>query len=254
MPVRGICAHRGASASHPENTIPALREAVRLGAHMIEIDLRMTRDGAVVLMHDATVDRTTDGRGRVAEMTLPRIKKLDAGRSKDLQFEGTKVPTLEEALRVLPHNCWINLHLKVGGFVLAQSVTEVLIEQDRLHQAILACGPTAAAAAREITPSVLICNLRRQAEANAYVRDSIDMRAEFIQVWSPTGSPTDWDWAWHAQQRGVRINYCCTDEPRELWRLFRAGVEFVFVDDVERMMGFARRFGIAPLRPAFAIP
>ena len=79
MPTRGICAHRGASDSHPENTIAAFREAIRLGAHMIELDVTLSSDGKLVLMHDHTVDRTTDGNGRVEELTLADLKKLDAG-------------------------------------------------------------------------------------------------------------------------------------------------------------------------------
>src|SRR5512139_3351063 len=65
LPQRGICAHRGGNA-FPENTLPALREAVRLGVQMVEFDLAITRDGVLVLMHDRTVNRTTDGQGRVA--------------------------------------------------------------------------------------------------------------------------------------------------------------------------------------------
>ena len=63
MPERGICAHRGANSTHPENTLPAFEEAIRLGAHMIELDVRQTKDGHLVLMHDATIDETTNGKG-----------------------------------------------------------------------------------------------------------------------------------------------------------------------------------------------
>lgn len=80
MPARGICAHRGASDTHPENTIAAFREAIRLGAQMIEFDVALTKDGKLVLMHDRTIDRTTDGSGRVEEWLLADLKKLDADR------------------------------------------------------------------------------------------------------------------------------------------------------------------------------
>ena len=88
MPERGICAHRGASISHPENTIAAFREAIRLGAHMIELDLALTRDDQIVVLHDSTLDRTTDGSGPVKEWTLADLKKLDAGIFKGQQFKG----------------------------------------------------------------------------------------------------------------------------------------------------------------------
>ena len=74
MPTRGICAHRGASVTHPENTLVALEEAIRLGAHMLEFDVTLTRDEQLVLMHDATVDRTTDGTGPIERLTLEEVK------------------------------------------------------------------------------------------------------------------------------------------------------------------------------------
>jgi glycerophosphoryl diester phosphodiesterase len=67
---RGLCAHRGASETHPEDKLPAFKGAIRLGAHMIEFDVRLTSDGAILLMHDEIVDRTTDGHGAVADQQL----------------------------------------------------------------------------------------------------------------------------------------------------------------------------------------
>ena len=77
LPTRGICAHRGASATHPENTLLALQEAIRLGAQMLEFDVRQTRDGQLVLMHDETVDRTTDGTGQIAQLAYADLRDLD---------------------------------------------------------------------------------------------------------------------------------------------------------------------------------
>ena len=93
-----ISAHRGYSSDFPENTLPALEAALDAGAHVAEIDVRLTRDGKLVLMHDATVDRTTDGSGPLSAMTLEEIKKLDAGRWFERKFAGTRVPTLDEVL------------------------------------------------------------------------------------------------------------------------------------------------------------
>jgi len=79
LPGRGICAHRGAKDTHPENTLAAFREAIRLGAHMIELDASPSKDGELIVMHDLTVDRTTDGSGKISELTLAELKSLDAG-------------------------------------------------------------------------------------------------------------------------------------------------------------------------------
>jgi glycerophosphoryl diester phosphodiesterase len=94
-----VSAHRGSSAVAPENTIAALEAALTAGADVAEVDLRMTRDGHLVLIHDRRVERTTDGQGRVSELSLDEIRRLDAGAWFGPEFAGEAVPTLEDALR-----------------------------------------------------------------------------------------------------------------------------------------------------------
>jgi glycerophosphoryl diester phosphodiesterase len=108
-----VVAHRGASGSAPENTLAAFRRAAQQGAHMIELDVQLSRDGHVVVMHDDTVDRTTDGHGAVGALDLARLKMLDAGSWFGERFAGERVPTLAEALAAtsLP----VNVELKRGG-------------------------------------------------------------------------------------------------------------------------------------------
>src|SRR5215475_6599931 len=93
-----VIAHRGASGTCPENTLAAFRRAQELGAHMIELDVQLTRDGEVVVMHDWTLARTTDGRGRVASRTLAELRQLDAGSWFDPGYAREPVPTLREVL------------------------------------------------------------------------------------------------------------------------------------------------------------
>src|SRR5205814_5101727 len=108
-----VIAHRGASGTHPENTLAAFRRAVELGADMIELDVQLTRDGEVVVFHDATLERTTDGAGAVSDRTLAEIRRLDAGAWFGPAFRGTRVPTLAEVLAAvgLP----VNVELKPVG-------------------------------------------------------------------------------------------------------------------------------------------
>lgn len=97
----GIVAHRGAAAIAPENTLSALRISFQRGIDFVEVDLRLTADGVPVLMHDATLDRTTSGSGKVSDRTLAEIKALDAGSWFDPRFAGERVPTLYEFLDAL---------------------------------------------------------------------------------------------------------------------------------------------------------
>jgi len=248
MPVRGICAHRGASISHPENTIAAFKEAIRLGAHMIELDLALTRDNQIVVLHDSTLDRTTDGSGPVEEWSLADLKKLDAGIFKGQQFKGERIPTFEEALALMPENIWINVHLKGGG-ELAVAATKVIVQQERLHQSFLACGSVAADAAKDMDKRIQICNMEKQANNLTYVNESIEANSAFLQLFG--GNTVDPAHTKLARENGLRINFCCTNDADVLKQLFSNGVEFPLVDDLETMMTVATELGIKPLRPIY---
>jgi glycerophosphoryl diester phosphodiesterase len=93
-----IIAHRGASGHAPENTFSAYRLAIELGSQFIEVDLQESSDGHIVAIHDAVLQRTTNGRGNVAESTLAELRGVDAGRWFDRDFQGQRVPTIEDVL------------------------------------------------------------------------------------------------------------------------------------------------------------
>jgi glycerophosphoryl diester phosphodiesterase len=103
-----IVAHRGMVVGFPENTLAAFRKSIEMGFSAIEIDLRATVDGHIVVMHDDTVDRTTSGRGMVSELTLAEIRSLDAGSHAGPEFAGQKVPTsgLIERMHQLGKPVW----------------------------------------------------------------------------------------------------------------------------------------------------
>src|SRR5512135_1831254 len=107
-----VIAHRGSSASAPENTLAAFQLAVEQEADAIELDVDLTRDGHVVVMHDATIDRTTDGHGRVTELTLAEIRGVDAGAWKAAAFDGERVPLLEEVFEAMGQRVLINVEIK----------------------------------------------------------------------------------------------------------------------------------------------
>ena len=241
---QGLCAHRGANATHPENTLAAFREAIRIGAHMLEFDVRLTRDGELVILHDTSVDRTTNGSGEVSELTLAEIKTLDAGSWKSSEFAGEKIPTLQEVLDIVPKSIWLNIHLK-GGYALGEDVAKVISKQRKTRQAFLACGREAAKGAKAVSSEILICNMERQANSRQYVDETIEMGAEFIQIYKsiPDDLP---ELTQKLKASGVRINYCCTDDPVIMKKLFEDGVEFVLVNDLATMMAATREMGIQP--------
>lgn len=99
-----IIAHRGAALLAPENTLAAIDSGIALGADFIEIDIQRTQDGKLVLMHDKSVDRTTNGKGKVRDMKWEELRKLDAGSYFGGQFSEEKIPSLEEALQKTHHS------------------------------------------------------------------------------------------------------------------------------------------------------
>ena len=107
-----IQAHRGASGYAPENTLPAFKMAVEMGADGIECDIHLTKDGHFVVCHDDTVNRTSNGEGSISQMTLAQIKTLDFGSKFDAKFAGTTAPTLEEMLEVVKPLKVINIEIK----------------------------------------------------------------------------------------------------------------------------------------------
>ncbi len=245
VPERGICAHRGAKDTHPENTLAAFREAIRLGAHMIELDASPSKDGELIVMHDLTVDRTTDGSGRISEHTLAELKSLDAGGWKHPIFKGERVPTLAEALAIMPRNIWINVHLKAGGEI-GRKAAELIVAENRMHQAFLACGISAARAAQDVCDEIQICNMESQGNSLQYINETIAMGASFIQLAGGKVSP---DHVRKLREAGVHVNYFGATSADEVRKLFAAGVEFPLVDNPAEMMKVAEELGIAPLEP-----
>ncbi|RLG46262.1 MAG: glycerophosphodiester phosphodiesterase, partial [Thermoproteota archaeon] len=101
-----VVGHRGASAYEPENTVRSIRRAFEMGADAVEVDARVSKDGHVVIIHDETVDRTTNGTGLVSELSLEEIRALDAGK-------GEKIPTLQEVLEEIRGKGCLFLEIKV---------------------------------------------------------------------------------------------------------------------------------------------
>lgn len=130
-----VVAHRGgAYMGPPENTIAAFEKAIAIGADLIEIDIRETRDGHLVVIHDTTVDRTTNGSGYVSEMTLEEIRALDAGSWAGEEYAGAKVPTLKEALETMKGRIDPDLDFKAGDIdTLIRVVNEVGIASRCTH-------------------------------------------------------------------------------------------------------------------------
>ncbi|WP_339921796.1 glycerophosphodiester phosphodiesterase family protein [uncultured Cyclobacterium sp.] len=245
MPSKGFCAHRGAMTTHPENTLPAFEQSIASGAQMIEFDVLFSKDSALIVMHDGTVDRTTNGSGEVAMMDSKEIRSLDAGSWKDQSFTGTKVPVLREVLEMMPTNIWLNVHLK-GGYELGKKVAAVILEMGKTHQAVMAVQEDAANGARSVSDKILICNMERQSGGLDYVEGTIAMKADFIQLKGPITADFN-NYAKNLHDNGIGINFFGTDDPIMFKELFDLGIDFPLVNDIVTAMEHADEFGIVPV-------
>lgn len=127
--------HRGSSANYPENTLLSFDKAIKEGANAIELDVKKTKDGQFIIMHDDTVDRTTNGTGYVTSLNWDYISTLDAGSWKDSIFTGIRVPTLDQVLtRYKNKLVFLVLHFKLGSTDNIKTLVDKVISQNMINQ------------------------------------------------------------------------------------------------------------------------
>lgn len=133
-----VIAHRGEHLKHPENTLPAFQAAIDAGADYFELDVRTTKDGKFVLMHDSKVDRTTNGTGEVHDLTFDQIRALDAGVKFSPAFAGTKVPTLDEALELAHGKINVYVDTKYAD---PQQLVDTIVSHDMQDHVVVYGNP-----------------------------------------------------------------------------------------------------------------
>ncbi len=226
-------AHRGASAAAPPNTLVAFEKAVELGADGIEFDVHLSADGVPVIIHNFTVDDTTDGNGRVASLTLAQLKQLDAGSHFDPAFAGERIPTLEEVLETAGSQLLLNIELKttsVRDNGLEQAVI-AQVEQHDLGDSVLfsSFNPFSLRRVKMIAPHIpvgllyapgLPLPLRR-----AWLAPMFPHEARH-----PEHTMVDAHYMAWARRRGYRVNTWTVDDPDEMQRLIGLGVDGIITN------------------------
>ncbi len=136
-----VAGHRGIDAFYPENTLLSMQKALDMKVDMIEFDMNLTKDKVVVIMHDRTVDRTTNGSGYIQDMTLKQIKELDAGGKFGKVFEGLKVPTLREFCELVQpyENVLLNAEIKEKTYETVDLAMEIFKEYGLMHRCVFTC-------------------------------------------------------------------------------------------------------------------
>lgn len=210
-----IIAHRGALAYEPENTLRAIKRALDFGADFVEVDVRLSRDGHVVVIHDERVDRTTNGRGYVKDMTLDQLRRLDAG-------FGEKTPTLEEALDTVKERAILIIEIKVPEVV--EKVVRTLEEKGMTGEVIVSSFYQGAVKrVKNLNPKIktgIIYSFRPLKSD----RLATEVGAEVL---FPNYRYVDKTMVKEAHKQGLAIYPWTIDDPDEAKRLLKTGVDGV---------------------------
>lgn len=234
-----VFAHRGARRVAPENTLPAFERALAMGVAGIEFDVHLTTDGRLVVIHDFTVDKTTDGHGAVTAMTAAEVRCLDAGSHFDAAFAGVQVPFLEEVLDLVGDRCRLNIEIKsMDPYANDASAAVAAVIRDRaLYDQVLVSSfnPISLIKLRSLDPKIALGMLYGD-EMPAFLR----------QVWAgPPIRPeaqhpehTLIDAAYMAWARSLpgAVNTWTVNDVEEARRLAALGVDVIMSDVPDAIM------------------
>lgn len=228
-----VFAHRGGAALAPENTMPAFDQAIALGADGVELDVRLSRDGVVVVHHDARVDRTTNGRGRVSDRTASELARLDAAYRFGGPWRGTGVgiPTLADVLR-RHREAWVIVEMKQDRVELAHATVAVVRAAGAADRVCLAAsGLRAITAARRAAPEIMTSAAREEVRValtgrwlgHDYQGFQVPERVGAVQIVSGA-------FVARAHRHGLFVQVWTVNRPEGLRRMIDLGVDGLITD------------------------
>jgi glycerophosphoryl diester phosphodiesterase len=222
-----VIAHRGDSAHRPENTLASFAAALELGVSAVELDVQLTRDGQVVVIHDAALERTTTGRGDVRQLTLAEVRAVSAGYPERFgsEWAGERVPTLAEALALLRERARVLIEIKVesvsddeDGGVEALAVDEVRRAGMVDKVALISFDQRAILRLRQLAPEISRGRLFGRTSADEILADA---RATASEVVLPHKSQLNDGLVARVHAAGLKLATWVVDEPEELRELVR---------------------------------
>lgn len=233
-------AHRGASGHAPENTFAAFRKAIAMGAGFIETDLQLSRDARLVAIHDATVNRTTNGQGAVHDLTLAELRRLDAGSWFGGEFAGERIPTIEEILEFAKkHDVVFYLELKPSGSWGGEhALISALRESGEIARTVvISFDPAILANVRKIEPTVMT-GLLFEGQISDPLAEAIEIGARQLAVRGSLVTPRLLK---EARQRDLQVVCWTVNHPGHMRLLMEAGVDGIISDYPDRLLELVRR-------------
>lgn len=234
MPYPRVCAHRGFNAVAPENSLPAFGAAIALGAEEIEFDLWETADGAIVSLHDPTLERVSDGSGYVFEKTYAELLKLDFGACRGEHFKGMRILTFEEILQKFACHVVMNIHIKTRSHTvpLPQAYLErilALIDRYgcRKHVYFMTGSDVVQEQLRVLAPDITRCCGGGDAPWDIVER-ALKYGCRKVQLFKPYFNQDMID---KAHANGLTCNVFWSDDPEETKKFLEMGIDTILTND-----------------------
>lgn len=233
MPYPRICAHRGFNTVAPENSMPAFGAAVGLGAREIEFDLWATKDGEIVSCHDSTLDRVSDGSGKIYDHTYEELSKLDFGVKFGEKFKGLSIVRFEEILRRFGGRVVMNIHVKTPEDSYDSNAMRQIVDLVRQydcakHVYFMINQEGVIRQFMEYAPEIPVCVGHRKDVAWQIVDRAIALGCKQVQLFKPYFNQEMVD---KAHAHGIRCNVFYADDPEEAQRYLEMGIDTILTND-----------------------
>lgn len=244
-----VTGHRGFSGAAPENTLAAFRAAIAAGCDIIELDVHLSRDREVVVIHDDTLERTTSGRGNVADQTFAELKRLDAGAWFAPRFAGERIPSLAEVLALSRNRVLVNIELKKGKYLLPYTMGELAdlalreVEKAGMEGQVLfsSFAPAAVDRIRERNPALPVALIRDkpwgspEEAGGGKIYPALNCKAVVLNEENIR----------RARGEGIRIHVWTVDAPEEMARFVALGVDGIITNHPDRLIRLLKGRGLS---------
>lgn len=234
MPYPRLCAHRGFNSVAPENSMPAFGAAVALGAEEIEFDIWSTKDDVLVSCHDASLDRVSNGSGKIYEYTYEELKSLDFGCKCGEKFTGLQIPTFEEILQKFGGRVIMNVHIKIWDAKAEKDMLEEIVALIRKydcekHVYFMTTNDEMIKKAMAYAPEIPCCvGWDGNKDPLSIVDRAIALNASKVQLYKPYFNQESVD---KAHAHGIRCNVFWADDPAEAKGYLEMGIDTVLTND-----------------------
>lgn len=231
-----VTGHRGAAGLEPENTLRSIRKAIELGVDRVEIDVHLTKDGEIVVIHDEKVDRTTDGHGYVRELTFKDLRKLDAGK-------GERIPTLREVLNLTMGRAILQVELKGEGT--AEPVVRLIEKMGAENWVVVTSfHPEMLKRVRELDPTISTGLLMFKPE-NDPCQKALEVGAKGIHI---NFRYVDKKLVEDAHRRGLKVCVWNPDTKEDMAKMIELGVDVIGSNRPDILINLLREFRERELR------